>query len=377
MSGKATVSTARRTSSLTSGELPRPRRSSAQGGAAARQADKENQPVNKSDSRETAKVAAVEKSRRPDVNSAMSTLTPTTAATMQLAAPPLARHEPLEPKSDNVKAFQSAVSPLMHFDDPTIAMFSGLAISGGGGGGGGTGDVRSVSSPAVLQQHTLSANLLAVPPMPHLYKAGFGTHDASAQYLAPSFAHPSAYYYYPAYATESGAHHQSYAAPSPPETPLSAANMAAPPASITPNGITQARNQQYPASLGLGHPVFYAPTPPTARSPNTSLSLSSVAGSSLGFSSVANSRSTSASSAVSFGGGSEPGPCLYPIPYAYPTGVGSRGYVSACGGGGSGDMTVRERLEGGEVLSSRGACKFFDVEKVRMTADVENQRRRD
>ncbi|GAA5876955.1 hypothetical protein JCM3774_000550 [Rhodotorula dairenensis] len=365
MSGKAAAAstTSRRTSSLTSSELPRPRRSSTQAAAGPRQADKENEPV--AASKPPKVIEPEQKPRRSDVNlsstrepmSTFATKANTLLAPLARAAP-LAEAEPLQHKPDNAKAFQSAVSPLMHFDDPTITMFNGLAIGG---------DARSVSSPAVLQQHCLAANYPSVPTLPNPYNAGFGAH-AAAQYSA-AFAHPSAYYYYPAHATDCTAFtQQGYSAPSSPATPMSASTT---PTAQAPAGFTHTpttRSQQYPASLGLGHPIFYGPSSTTTttapQSANTSLSLSSVTASSLGFPSPANSRSTSASSAVSFG--SDPGAaCMYPIPYAYPTPLlgGGGGYIPAGRNKAEDNMTVRERLEGGEVLSSRGACKFFDVEK--------------
>ena len=389
----AAASAGRRTSSLTSSsELPRPpRRHSAQVAASTRQADKENAPVVDKPASYNSKAGGGGLEKPPqlaNVKIEMSTSSNATKTKISTAAAATA----LKPKSSNVKAFQSTVSPLMHFDEPAplpTALFSGLAISGGHGGVSSPSDsstTRSFSGPAVLQQHALSTNYaaqqsgyLSVPTSPvPFYNPGFGVPPAAVYNPA------AAAYYYP---TDFSAffYPQGYAAPSPPGTPLSTSTGAVPPSSSgTTTGTTmgndnnqhqQQQQQLYPPSLGLGRPYWYGPATTTPSSANTSLSLSSVAASSLGLS-PANSRSTSATSVASageFDGANKvantaatSAAIVYPIPYAYSTPFVAATAVPAAAPPPRGEetTTIRERLEGGAVLSSRGACKFFDVEKV-------------
>ncbi|GAA5991269.1 hypothetical protein JCM10908_003232 [Rhodotorula pacifica] len=362
-----------RSGTVTSSE-PRPRRHSAQtpAAAAAMEADKENQFGNNK-STKGAKVEPKAKKQPPqsiDIPAASKMSTPADSAnkTQALLAPPPAHSAtgPPKRKSNNAKAFQSTVSPLMHFDEPAPlllpSLFNGLAIGGNGTGGG---DARSFSGLAAPQQHSVNyaqqqqqqagAGYLSVPTSPTFFSAGFSPQP----YSAAASGYPPYYYAHP---TDFSAFLQGYSAPSPPGTPLSASDAATPTSASTAAPRHQQQQQLYPPSLGLGHPYIYATTPGT-QSANTSLSLSSVAASSLGFS-PANSRSTSASSAISTstGGSADMSAYMYPFPYAYyPP---SRGVSVGAGGGVKGERTtIRERLEGGAVLQSRGACKFFDVEK--------------
>lgn len=382
----AAASAGRRTSSLTSSsELPRPpRRHSAQVAASTRQADKENAPVVDKPASDNSKAGGggLEKPQElANVKIEMSTSSNATKTKISTAAAATA----LKPKSSNVKAFQSTVSPLMHFDEPAplpTALFSGLAISGGVSPSQDVSSsaTRSFSGPGALQQqqYALSANYaaqqsgyLSVPTSPvPFYNPGFGVSPAAAAYYYPT---DFSAFFYP----------QGYAAPSPPGTPLSTSTGAVPPSSSgTTTGTTTGDNnhqhqqqQLYPPSLGLGRPYWYGPATTTPSSANTSLSLSSVAASSLGLS-PANSRSTSATSVASageFDGANKvantaatSAAIVYPIPYAYSTPFVAATAVPAAAAPPRGEetTTIRERLEGGAVLSSRGACKFFDVEKV-------------
>ena len=317
----AAASAGRRTSSLTSSsELPRPpRRHSAQVAAYTRQADKENAPVVDKPALDNSKAGGggLEKPQElATVKIEMSTSSNATKTKISTAAAATA----LKPKSSNAKAFQSTVSPLMHFDEPAplpTALFSGLAISGGVSPSQDVSSsaTRSFSGPAALQQqqYALSANYaaqesgyLSVPTSPvPFYNPGFGVSPAAVCNPA------AAAYYYP---TDFSAffYPQSYAAPSPPGTPLSTSTGAIPPSSSgTTTGTTTGNNshqhqqqqqllQLYPPSLGLGRPYWYGPATTTPSSANTSLSLSSVAASSLGLS-PGNSRSTSATSVASAG----------------------------------------------------------------------------
>ena len=395
----AAASAGRRTSSLTSSsELPRPpRRHSAQVAAYTRQADKENAPVVDKPALDNSKAGGggLEKPQElATVKIEMSTSSNATKTKISTAAAATA----LKPKSSNAKAFQSTVSPLMHFDEPAplpTALFSGLAISGGVSPSQDVSSsaTRSFSGPAALQQqqYALSANYaaqesgyLSVPTSPvPFYNPGFGVSPAAVCNPA------AAAYYYP---TDFSAffYPQSYAAPSPPGTPLSTSTGAIPPSSSgTTTGTTTGNNshqhqqqqqllQLYPPSLGLGRPYWYGPATTTPSSANTSLSLSSVAASSLGLS-PGNSRSTSATSVASageFDGANKvantaaaapatSAAIVYPIPYAYSTPfVAATAVPAAPPPRGEETTTIRERLEGGAVLSSKGACKFFDVEKV-------------
>lgn len=371
----------RRTSSLTSSELPRPsRRHSAQVATSTRQTDKENASIDKPASDNVKGGGGLETHEPAKVKIEMSTPSNSTQIKTTTAAATA-----LKPKSSNVKAFQSTVSPLMHFDEPAplpTALFGGLAISGGvSPSHDSSSTTRSVSGPAALQKHTLSATnyaaqqsgYLSVPNSPAPFynpAAGFG--------VSPAVYNPAAAaYYYPA-DFSAFFHAPGYTVPSPPGTPLSTSTGAILSSSgPTTTGTTPANNnnnqqqqQLYPPSLGLGHPYWYTPAT-TTSSANTSLSLSSVAASSLGLS-PANSRSTSASSVASAGVGNAnkvaTGPAatvVYPIPYDYSTPfVAAPAVPAPAPPHGEERTTIRERLEGGAVLSSRGACKFFDVEKV-------------
>ncbi|GAA5969270.1 hypothetical protein JCM8115_006745 [Rhodotorula mucilaginosa] len=381
----ASGSSGRRTSSLTSSELPRPsRRHSAQVAASTRQADKENAPAVDRLALDMNIKAGGGQEPAANVKIEMSTSSNSTKTKIAAAAATA-----LKPKSSNVKAFQSTVSPLMHFDEPApvpTALFSGLAISAGGVSpshdSSSSSTTRSFSGPAALQQqHAVSANYVAqqsggylsVPASPAPFynpATGFGVSTAAVYNPAAAAA-----YYYPTDFSAFYHHPQGYSVPSPPGTPLSTSTGAVPSSSVTTttgNNNTQQQQQLYPPSLGLGHPYWYTPATTTPSSTNTSLSLSSVAASSLGLS-PANSRSTSASSVASAGGigGANKlatpaaAAVVYPIPYAYSTPFVAAPAVpapSACGEETT-TTTIRERLEGGAVLSSRGACKFFDVEK--------------
>lgn len=383
----ASASSGRRTSSLTSSnELSRPsRRHSAQVAASTRQADKENAPAVDKPALDVNTKAGGGQEPAANVKVEMSTSANSTKTNLKTSATAAAATA-LKPKSSNVKAFQSTVSPLMHFDEPAplaTALFSGLAISGGVSpshdSSSSSTTMRSFSGPAALQQqHAVSANYVAqqsggylsVPTSPApFYNPATGFGVSSAAIYNPA----AAAYYYP---TDFSAFFppQGYSVPSPPGTPLSTSTGAVPSSSVTTTtGNNNQQQQLYPPSLGLGHPYWYTPATTTPSSANTSLSLSSVAASSLGLS-PANSRSTSASSVASAGGigganklaTTATAAVVYPIPYAYSTPFVAAPAVPAPSARGeeTTTTTIRERLEGGAVLSSRGACKFFDVEKV-------------
>lgn len=263
--------------------------------------------------------------------------TSTSARAAENGASPLAR------KSTNKKAFQSSISPLMHFDEPALpTVFAGLRVGGISGGG----EARSVSGPAAMQQQVRQdtqqnvaypqAGYLSVPTSPTFYNPSNLTQGFSS--LSGLVGLGGGYYYMPNTDSPFLPHPQGFAIPSPPGTPATTTVGTFPndqdaAASAVPKSL-------YPPSLGLGHPFLVAP------SANSSLSMSSVPSLfSNATGSMPGSRNTSFGSVADTSGH-----FFYPIPYMYTTPDPA--------------TTMRERLEGGAVLSSKGACKFFDVEKV-------------
>ncbi|GAA6022119.1 hypothetical protein JCM8202_000115 [Rhodotorula sphaerocarpa] len=306
--------------------------------------DKENAPTATKEAgagtKQKPAVAEVEAKKKGapkalDVSVAVKSLT-RSAATGGATSTPLAR------KSTSRKAFQSSISPLVHFDDPAAvaSTFSTRSATAGRSASGAT--AASQQSPhqspppqktPVQHQPSLAAgpvvpafyNQTSLPPS--LTNSGLELGPAGPYYL-PSFDLP--------FLQQSAQGHHTPPSPGTPGPPT-------PMGPTSPAVSTDARSL-YPSSLGLGHPYLVAP------SVSSSLSLSSVPSIFSTPGSAPESRNTSFGSVAP-----EATPLVYPIPYAY--------VVNDAPPRRSSRATIRQRLEGGEIIDSKGSVKFFDVER--------------
>lgn len=307
--------------------------------------DKENAPTATKEAgagtKQKPAVAEVEAKKKGapkalDVSVAVKPLT-RSAATGGATSTPLAR------KSTNRKAFQSSISPLVHFDDPAAvaSTFSTRSATAGRSASGAT--AASQQSPhqspppqksPVHHQPSLAAgpvvpafyNQTSLPPS--LTNSGLGLGPAGPYYL-PSFDLP--------FLQQSAQGHYTPSSPGTPGPPT--------PMGPTSPAVSTGARSLYPSSLGLGHPYLVAP------SVSSSLSLSSVPSIFSTPGSAPESRNTSFGSVAP-----EATPLVYPIPYAF--------VVNDAPPRRSSRATIRQRLEGGEIIDSKGSVKFFDVERA-------------